>query len=88
MGRVDRFVCVDWLVGDLPMTSHVDVPLQYITMVVTDASHDDEDSRKLVELIAEKNLPPNCRVYRKNWTQFLGEGIWQLSVVYYEVPND
>jgi len=69
------------------VTDYVDVPLQYTCVMVSDAAYQEESSRQIVELIAEKNLPANCRVYKKNWTEFLGEGLWQLAVVYYEVPN-
>ena len=69
------------------MSDSIEVPLQYICMVVSDAAYQEEGSRQIVELIAEKNLPANCRVYKKNRTEFLGEGVWQLAVVYYEVPT-
>ena len=70
------------------MTDDIDVPLQYTCVMVSDVSYYDEDSRKVVEEIAKKNIPPNCRVYKTNWTEFLGEGLCQLAVIYYEVPND
>lgn len=31
MGRVDRFVCVGWLVGDLAMTDDIVVQLRWIS---------------------------------------------------------
>lgn len=70
------------------MNDDIEVPLKYITMVATDLAYHDDESRLIVESVAEKRLPLNCRVYKKYWTEFLGEGIWQLAIVYYEVPND
>jgi hypothetical protein len=64
----------------------IDVPLHYTTVVVSDVSHDDEDSCKMIEEIAKKNIPANARVHKTNWNQFLGEGLWQFVVYYYEVP--
>ena len=66
----------------------INVPLHYTAVMVTDVSHDDEDSRKLIEEIAKKNISANARVHKTNWNQLLGEGLWQFVVYYYEVPND
>ena len=60
------------LVVGTTVTDYVDVPLQYTCVMVSDVSYHDEHSRKVVEEIAKKNIPENCRVHKTNWTEFFG----------------
>ena len=63
-------------------------PLQYKTLTVSMVVYEDDQSRKAVEATLAKELPANANVYKVDWSEVMGEGLYQCHIVYWVDDND